>query len=113
MRAWMFRSGGRMERTTTRRWRRSGARSGRRATTEFDRYARGEEIAVAFHAITVAPVFVGKIVLRQEQDGADLLVPLAIYASGSNHCTEIARGKSLLTKTPPKPIRGRLIVDTC
>jgi len=82
--------------------------------TEFDRYAKGEEIVVALHAMTVAPVRVGReaqfVVAHQEPAS----VTLDAGGTPGNGCVEVdASGATVRLRGMPGAGRGTLRLATC
>ena len=84
------------------------------ARTEFDRYAKGEEIVVALHAMTVPPVRVGReaqfVVAHQEPAS----VTLDAGGTPGNSCVEVdASGATVRLRGMPGAGRGTLRLATC
>jgi len=82
--------------------------------TEFDRYAKGEEIVVALHAMTVPPVRVGReaqfVVAHQEPAS----VTLDAGGTPGNGCVEVdASGATVRLRGMPSAGRGTLRLATC
>jgi len=81
--------------------------------TEFDRYAKGEEIVVALHAMTVAPVRVGREGRLVGEKG-EASVAVDGGETPGDGCVEIgASGAALRLRGLPHPARGRLTLATC
>ena len=82
--------------------------------TEFDRYAKGEEIVVALHAMTVPPVRVGREarLVGEKEEAASVAVDGG--ETPADGCVEIgASGAALRLRGLPHPARGRLTLATC
>jgi uncharacterized protein YcbK (DUF882 family) len=94
------------------------------ARTEFDRYARGEEIVVALHAMTVPPVRVARKGRWVGEEGEAVAVAvtgdgegcLEVPASGAGvrlgAVSKAGRGKVELTTCEPRPERTPAAVET-
>src|SRR5437667_2991247 len=65
------------------------------AGTEFDRYARGEEIVVALHAMTVAPVRVGREVRIVPERGEAVTIAVGGELVERDGCLGVASGGSV------------------
>ncbi len=81
--------------------------------TEFDRYAKGEEIVVALHAMTVPPVRVAREGRLVGEKG-EASVAVGGGETPGDGCVEIgASGAALRLRGLPHPARGRLTLATC
>ncbi|HLK10833.1 MAG TPA: DUF882 domain-containing protein [Candidatus Binatia bacterium] len=84
------------------------------ARTEFDRYAAGEPIAVALHALTVPPVRLARTATLIPERGAPAAVPLAAGGEPGEGCLA-AEATGAEFRVPAAPARGRarLVLRTC
>ena len=81
------------------------------ARTEFDRYAKGEEIVVALHAMTVPPVRVAREGRLVADTGESATVTLE---GASGDCAEVAAsGLAVRVHGVARGARGRLEFATC
>ncbi len=84
--------------------------------TEFDRYAKGEEIVVALHAMTVAPVRVGREARFVPEKGDAIAVAvggeLPERTVRLRGVEEVGRGAFRLTTCEPRPGRTPAAVET-
>jgi uncharacterized protein YcbK (DUF882 family) len=95
--------------------------------TEFDRYAKGEEIVVALHAMTVAPVRVGREARFVMAGREPARVVLDVAGTPGEGCVElgvsgatvrlrgveeVGRGALRLTTCEPRPERTPAAVET-
>jgi uncharacterized protein YcbK (DUF882 family) len=81
------------------------------ARTEFDRYARGEPIAVALHAMTVPPVRVAREGRLVPEKGVPFPVRIADDGEG---CVELGTAPTAVRlRGVPDPARGRIELPTC
>lgn len=81
------------------------------ARTEFDRYAKGEEIVVALHAMTVPPVRVARTARLVPEKGEAVQVALAGEGEG---CVEVpASGASVRFSALSREGRAKLELATC
>jgi uncharacterized protein YcbK (DUF882 family) len=79
--------------------------------TEFDRYATGEEIVVALHAMTVPPVRVAREGRLVPDTGEAATVTLE---DALRECVDVAAsGLAVRVHGVPRPSRGRLEFATC
>jgi uncharacterized protein YcbK (DUF882 family) len=82
------------------------------ARTEFDRYAKEEQIAVALHAVTVPPVRIARTA-RLVTDGGDV----SLEADGvpdRDGCLDVEEsGTELHLARPMRPAHGRIVLETC
>jgi len=82
--------------------------------TEFDRYAKGEEIVVALHAMTVAPVRVGREGRFVPDMGEAATVTLEDASPEQRECVEVAAsGLAVRVHGVSRVSRGRLEFPTC
>jgi uncharacterized protein YcbK (DUF882 family) len=81
------------------------------ARTEFDRYAKGEEIVVALHAMTVPPVRVAREAKLVPEKGEAVVLTIA---DGGEACVEVpASGASVRLGASSLVGRGKLELTTC
>ncbi len=81
--------------------------------TEFDRYAKGEEIVVALHAMTVAPVRVGREGRFVVEKGDAMAVAVGGDLPERDGCLEVPAGAFLQVGGESKASRAKLVLTTC
>jgi len=82
------------------------------ARTEFDRYGRGEGIAIAVHALTVPPVRLAREARLVPAEGE--AVPIGLEGAPPDGCLEVpASGAGVQVTPPPNATRGRIVLETC
>jgi uncharacterized protein YcbK (DUF882 family) len=83
------------------------------ARTEFDRYAKGETIVVALHALTLPPVRVAKDAVLSA-DGREQPVHVEASLPEEHGCFAVdERGVHLRVTGVPATTRGMLVLKTC
>jgi len=83
------------------------------ARTEFDRYAKGETIVVALHALTLPPVLVAKDAVLSA-DGREQPVHVESSLPEEHGCFAVdARGAHLRVTGVRATTRGMLVLKTC
>jgi len=83
------------------------------ARTEYDRYAKGETIVVALHALTLPPVLVAKDAVLST-DGREQAVHVESSLPEEHGCFAVdERGVHLRVTGVPAPARGMLVLKTC
>jgi uncharacterized protein YcbK (DUF882 family) len=84
------------------------------ARTEYDRYAAGERVVVALHALTEPPVRIARTARLVPETGAPLPVRLGGSLPEAEGCLEaIATGVRLEIADVPPAGRSRLVLETC
>jgi len=84
------------------------------ARTEYDRYAKGEEIVVALHAMTVPPVWVAREARLVPGEGEALAVAAAGTGPERDGCTEVpASGGTVRVLGVHEAMRAKLVLHTC
>ncbi|TMB24336.1 MAG: DUF882 domain-containing protein [Deltaproteobacteria bacterium] len=82
--------------------------------TEFDRYARGEEIVVALHAMTVGPVRVAREGRLVPERGEAVAVVVDGELPERDGCLEVpGSGANMRLRGVSKADRGKIVLTTC
>jgi len=82
--------------------------------TEFDRYARGEEIVVALYAMTVPPVRVAREARLVPEKGEPITVAVADDLPEADGCPEVpGSGASIRLRGVSRASRGPVLLTTC
>jgi uncharacterized protein YcbK (DUF882 family) len=81
--------------------------------TEFDRYGRGEPIAVALHAVTEPPVLVAREAKVVPAAGEPVAIRLDGDRGERDGCLEIPESGATVRVAHAPAARGRLVLETC